>query len=63
MDDQTVLLLNEVVKNAEMGKNTVTQLLGITDDERLKIHLNRQLATYEDRSNCSTNTVQRSLSS
>jgi len=48
MDDQTVLLLNEVVKNAEMGKNTVTQLLGITDDERLKIHLNRQLATYED---------------
>ena len=46
MDDQTVLLLNEVVKNAEMGKNTVTQLLGITDDERLKIHLNRQLATY-----------------
>ena len=28
MDDQTVLLLNEVVKNAEMGKNTVTQLLG-----------------------------------
>ena len=44
MDDQTVLLLNEVVKNAEMGKNTVTQLLGITDDERLKIHLNRQLA-------------------
>lgn len=50
MDDQTVLLLNEVVKNAEMGKNTVTQLLGITDDERLKIHLNRQLATYEDRS-------------
>ena len=48
MDDQTVLLLNEVVKNAEMGKNTVTQLLGITDDERLKIHLSRQLATYED---------------
>lgn len=48
MDDQTVLLLNEVVKNAEMGKNTVTQLLGITDDERLKIHLNRQLSTYED---------------
>ena len=48
MDDQTVLLLNEVVKNAEMGKNTVTQLLGITDDERLKIHLNRQLATYEN---------------
>ena len=48
MDDQTVLLLNEVVKNAEMGKNTVTQLLSITDDERLKIHLNRQLATYED---------------
>ena len=44
MDDQTVLLLNEVVKNAEMGKNTVTQLLGITDDERLKIHLNRQNA-------------------
>ena len=48
MDDQTVLLLNEVVKNAEMGKNNVTQLLGITDEERLKIHLNRQLATYED---------------
>ena len=39
MDDQTGLLLNEVVKNAEMGKNTVTQLLGITDDERLKLSL------------------------
>lgn len=48
MREQTSALLNEVVKNAEMGKNTLRQLLGIAEDERLKEHLHRQLATYED---------------
>ena len=48
MNEQTSVLLNEVVKNAEMGKNTIRQLLGIAEDERLKEHLHRQLATYED---------------
>ena len=51
MNEQTSTLLNEVVKNAEMGKNTIRQLLGIAEDERLKEHLHRQLATYEDLSN------------
>lgn len=48
MENQTVTLLNEIVKNAEMGKNTLSQLLDITDDDRLKGHLSRQLSTYED---------------
>lgn len=48
MEEQTATLLNEIVKNAEMGKNTIRQLLGIAEDERLKQHLHRQLATYED---------------
>lgn len=48
MEKQTTALLNEVAKNAEMGKNTIRQLLGIAEDERLKEHLHRQLATYED---------------
>ena len=51
MNEQTSALLNEVVKNTEMGKNTIRQLLGIAEDERLKEHLHRQLATYEDLSN------------
>lgn len=48
MDKETVTLLNEVVKNTEMGKNTVNQLLDETEDERLLQHLHTQLDTYED---------------
>lgn len=48
MDQETVTLLNEVVKNTEMGKNTVSQLLEISEDERLLEHLRGQLSTYED---------------
>lgn len=48
MDKETVTLLNEVVKNTEMGKNTVSQLLDVTEDERLLDHLHTQLDTYED---------------
>ena len=49
MNEQTCTLLNEVAKNAEMGKNTIRQLLGIAEDERLKEHLHRQLRTQERR--------------
>ncbi|MEG2699479.1 MAG: hypothetical protein RR951_11180, partial [Ruthenibacterium sp.] len=48
MDDKTVALLNEVSKNTEMGKNTVRQLLTMTDDASMRHHLQKQLRTYED---------------
>lgn len=48
MDHETVTLLHEVIKNAEMGKNTVSQLTEITEDTRMLEQLNRQLNTYED---------------
>ncbi len=41
-------LLNEISKNAEMGKTTVRQLIGITKDVKMLVHLQRQLNTYED---------------
>ncbi len=48
MDNQTINLLNEISKNAEMGKNTTRQLIGITKDKSLLHHLQKQLNTYED---------------
>lgn len=48
MNEQTVTLLNEISKNAEMGKNSVRQLLDITADDKLRGHLHLQLETYED---------------
>lgn len=48
MEQDTARLLNEVVKNAEMGKNTVSQLLDISEDEQMLEHLQRQMTTYED---------------
>jgi len=48
MDQETVTLLNEVVKNTEMGKDTVSQLMDVTEDEKLLCHLRKQLSTYED---------------
>ncbi len=33
------VVLNEVVRNTEMGKNTLDQLIGITDDRRFKASL------------------------
>ncbi len=48
MDKQTVNLLNEISKNAEMGKNTTRQLINITKDKSMLHHLQKQLFTYED---------------
>lgn len=48
MEEQTVELLNEVVKNAEMGRTTAHQLLSIAQENQMKDHLHKELATYED---------------
>ncbi len=48
MNDNTIDLLNDISKNTEMGKNTVRRLLQITKDEKMKMHLQRQLRTYEN---------------
>lgn len=48
MEEQTVELLNEVVKNAEMGRTTAHQLLSIAQENEMKDHLHKELATYED---------------
>ena len=51
MDTQTIGLLNEVAKNAEMGKHTAQDLAQITEDVRMKNELQRQVDTYEDLQN------------
>lgn len=51
MEPQTIGLLNEVAKNAEMGKHTAQDLAGITEDVRMKNELQRQVETYEDLQN------------
>ncbi len=48
MDDKTVNLLNEISKNAEMGKNTTRQLMEITKDITMLHHLQKQMFTYDD---------------
>ncbi len=48
MESKTVNLLNEISKNAEMGKNTTRQLMSITKDITMLHHLQKQLFTYED---------------
>lgn len=48
MDEKTITLLNNVAKNAEMGKNTLRQLLCIVENQALKEELHKQLDTYED---------------
>ncbi len=51
MEDKTIELLNEISKNTEMGKNTVEQLLEITEDASMRHHLQKQYETYKDLSN------------
>ncbi len=48
MESQTINLLNEISKNAEMGKNTTRQLMSVTKDITMLHHLQKQLFTYED---------------
>ncbi len=39
-------LLNEVVKNTEMGKNTMEQLIGLTEDRNLRSSFKKQQNEY-----------------
>ncbi|SHJ60074.1 hypothetical protein SAMN02745248_00523 [Hathewaya proteolytica DSM 3090] len=39
-------LLNYILQNAEMGKDTINQLLSITEDEKFRQELRNQLAEY-----------------
>lgn len=49
--EQTVRLLNEVAKNAEMGKHTAQDLASITKDTPMRQALLRQVQDYEDLQN------------
>lgn len=51
MHEPTIDLLGEVVKNAEMGKNVIQNILDISNDESLNTHLQRHGETYEDLKN------------
>lgn len=41
-------LLQFIYQNAEMGANTIGQILDIVEDEKLKQHLNAQHKEYQD---------------
>lgn len=44
--NENVELLNYIYQNAEMGKNTISQLIGISQDEEYKKLLRSQLQEY-----------------
>lgn len=46
--DQTMGLLEAVAENAEMGKNTLEQILGMTDDAVLSAELRREQEYYRE---------------
>ena len=39
-------MLQEIVQNTEMGKNTLDELMGLTHDQRLKDEMMRQKREY-----------------
>lgn len=41
-------LLNFVYQNAEMGVNTMKQIMDLVEEDGMKEHLRNQLVTYED---------------
>lgn len=41
-------LLNFVYQNAEMGVNTMKQIIDLVEEDGMKEHLRNQLVTYED---------------
>lgn len=41
-------LLNFVYQNAEMGVNTMKQIIDLVEEDGMKRHLQNQLVTYED---------------
>lgn len=45
--NKDLALLNYICQNAEMGKNTITQLTGIVEDVKMRRLLEEQLAEYQ----------------
>ena len=45
-DNDNQAVLNEIVRNTEMGKNTLDELMGLTHDQRLKDEMMRQKREY-----------------
>ena len=45
-DNDNQAVLNEIVRNTEMGKNSLDQLIGVTDDKQLKASLLAQQREY-----------------
>ena len=41
-------LLNFVYQNAEMGVNTMKQIIDLVEEDGMKEHLRNQLVNYED---------------
>lgn len=41
-------LLNFVYQNAEMGVNTMKQIIDMVEEDSMKEHLRKQLTSYED---------------
>lgn len=50
MTDQkdNIRMLNEIVQNTEMGKNTLEELMGLTQDRELKAEMLRQQKRYRE---------------
>lgn len=47
-DKQNVEMLNELVQNTEMGKNTLEELMTLTQDQALKAEMLRQQKRYRE---------------
>ncbi len=46
MQSDNEKMLQEIVQNTEMGKNTLDELMGLTHDQRLKDEMMRQKREY-----------------
>ena len=46
MQSDNEKLLQEIVQNTEMGKNTLDEMIGLTHDQRLKSEMQRQKNEY-----------------
>ena len=46
MQSDNEKMLQEIVQNTEMGKNTLDEMLGLTHDQRLKNEMMRQKNEY-----------------
>ena len=51
MQSDNEKMLQEIVQNTEMGKNTLDELMGLTHDQKLKDEMLRQKREYR-RLNC-----------